>query len=89
VSLFLISALRAIIEMLGLCLIGQAFLYVIAGRERAGNRIYLLFTLITKAPRRIVATLLPRSASDVLIGTLTFVIVLILWLGLAFVRKFV
>jgi hypothetical protein len=89
VSFFLISSLRAIIEMLGLCLLGQGFLYVIAGRQRAGNRIYLLFDLITKAPRRIVATLLPRSASDLLVGTLTFAIVLIVWLGLAFVRKFV
>jgi hypothetical protein len=89
VSLFLISALRAIAEMLGLCLIGQGMLYLIAGRQRAGNRIYQLFSLITAAPRRMVATVLPRSASGLLVGTLTFAIVLILWLGLAFVRKFV
>jgi len=88
-SLFLISALRAIVEMLGLCLIGQGTLYLIVGRHRAGNRVYQLFSLITKTPRRIVATALPRSASEVLVGILTFAIVLILWLGLAFVRKFV
>jgi hypothetical protein len=88
-SLFLISALRAIVEMLGLCLIGQGMLYLIAGRGRASNRVYQLFALITKAPRQIVASLVPRSASNVLVGILTFVIVLILWLGLAFVRKFV
>lgn len=88
-SLFLISALRAIIEMLGLCLLGQGMLYLIAGRKRASNRVYQLFSLITRAPRRIVAAALPRSASGLLIGGLTFAIVLILWLGLAFVRKFV
>jgi len=89
VSLFLISALRAILEMLGLCLIGQGMLYLVAGRQRAGNRIYQLFALITSAPRRISAKLLPRSAGDIFIGSFTFVVVLILWLGLAFVRKFV
>lgn len=88
-SFFLISALRAIVEMLGLCLLGQGMMYLIAGRQRSGNRVYQLFALITKAPRRIVATVLPRSASGLLVGALTFAIVLILWLGLAFVRKFV
>ncbi|NTV72386.1 MAG: hypothetical protein HGA71_19875 [Azonexaceae bacterium] len=88
-SQFLISALRAIVEMLGLCLIGQGMLYVIAGRQRAGNRVYQLFALITRAPRRIVAAVLPRSAGGGLVGGSTFAIVLILWLGLAFVRKFV
>ncbi|UCV21373.1 hypothetical protein [Ferribacterium limneticum] len=88
-SLFLISALRAIVEMLGLCLLGQGVLYLIAGRQRAGNRVYQLFALITAPPRRIVATVLPRSASNLLVGIFTLVIVLILWLGLALLRKFV
>jgi hypothetical protein len=88
VSLFLIGALRAIVEMLGLCLLGQGVLYVIVGRKRATNPIYQLFALITTPPRRIVAGLLPGSASGIVVGVLTAVIVLILWLGLAFVRKF-
>ncbi|MBL8428385.1 MAG: hypothetical protein JNJ95_00635 [Dechloromonas sp.] len=87
-TLFLISALRAVFEMLGLCLLGQGILYFIAGRQRAGNRIYQLFAIITTAPRRIAARLLPSSANDVHVGIFTFVIVLFLWLGLAFVRKF-
>jgi hypothetical protein len=85
---FLISALRAVVEMLGMCLIGQGILYVLAGRERSGNRIYQLFDLITRPPRRIVATILPVSSNGIVIGTLTTVIALILWLGLAYVRKF-
>jgi hypothetical protein len=89
VSLFLISALRAILEMLGLCLLGQGVLYLIAGRQRAGNRVYQLFSLITEAPRRIGAIFLPRSANGALVGIFTFAIVLLLWLGLAFIRKFV
>jgi hypothetical protein len=89
VAVFLISALRAIVEMLGLCLLGQGILYVLAGRQRASNRVYQLFSLITEAPRQITASVLPRTTSQVAIGILTFVIVLIIWLVLAFVRKFV
>lgn len=88
-SLFLISALRAILEMLGLSLLGQGILHPIAGQKRESNRIYQLFSLITAPPRRIVARLLLRSENDLLIGILTFAIILVLWLGLAFLRKFV
>ena len=88
-SFFLISASRAVIEMLGLCLVGQGMLYILAGQRRATNRIYQLFDLLTKAPRRLVATLLPRSSNQSVIGILTFVLLLLFWLGLAFIRKFV
>lgn len=86
---FLISAARAIIEMLGLCLLGQGMLYILAGRHRANNRIYQLFDLLTKAPRRVVAALLPCSSSEGVIGIASFALLLLLWLGLAFIRKFV
>ena len=88
-SLFLISTARAIIEMLGLCLVGQGMLYILAGQRRASNRIYQLFDLLTKAPRRMVASLLPRSSSQRVIGIVCFVVLLLFWLGLALIRKFV
>ncbi|MBS1145188.1 MAG: hypothetical protein H6R14_2594 [Proteobacteria bacterium] len=88
-SIFVISALRAIAEMLGLCLLGQGALYVLAGARRQDNYMYRLFSLITSPPRKVIACLLPEAVGSVLIGVLTFVLVLVLWLGLAFVRKFV
>lgn len=88
-SFFLISATRAIIEMLGLCLLGQGMLYILAGQRRANNRIYQLFDLLTKAPRRVVAALLPRWSNECVIGIASFALLLLLWVGLAFVRKFV
>ena len=87
--LFLISAARAIIEMLGLCLLGQGALHVIAGQQRSKNDIYQLFDLLTKAPRKIVATCLPRTASQTQIGVTTFLLLLLLWIGLAFLRKII
>lgn len=83
---FLISALRSIIEMLGLCLLGQGVLYLLAGQGRKENRIYQLFDLLTTAPRRLVASLLPVTTNPVLVAFMTFVILLLLWLGLAFLR---
>lgn len=87
-SLFLISALRAVIEMMVWCLIGQAALHVLAGQRRASNPIYRLFDLITTPPRRLLAFILP-SATNQTIGLMCLVILLLLWLGLALMRKFI
>lgn len=86
---FLISAVRAIVEMLGLCLIGQGILYLLAGAGRSRNPVYQLFCLVTNAPRRFTASLLPGRAGPRTVGIICFVLLLILWLGLAFIRKFV
>lgn len=87
--LFLIAALRAIIEMLGLCLIGQGMLALLAGSKRQANPIYRLFALITHAPRRVVAQLLPKAVGEKTIGICCFVVLFCLWIGLALMRKFV
>ena len=88
-TLFLIGALRAIVEMLGLCCLAQGFLYLMTGQKRATNPIYQLFALITRFPRRLVAFLLPIGSGPVSIGLACFAILLLLWIGLAAVRKFV
>ncbi len=88
-TLSLISILRAIVEMLALSCLAQGFLYMLAGQKRVSNPIYQLFALITRAPRRLVAILLPVGTSATTIGIVCFAILLSLWAGLAIMRKFV
>ena len=85
---FLIGSLRAIVEMLGLCLIGQGFLHLLAGGCRQQNAIYRFFDLLTAPPRKLTARLLPTGTSGKAVGMLTFLLLFILWIGLAWVRKF-
>lgn len=84
--LFLIGALRAIVEMLGLALLGLAAMSVLAGSRRHDNVIYRLFELVTRAPRRLVATCLPASTPPVVSGVLCFVVLFVIWMGLALLR---
>ncbi|MBL8419004.1 MAG: hypothetical protein JNK92_00040 [Dechloromonas sp.] len=86
-AVFLISALRAIVEMLGLCLMGQGVLYLLTGSRRQQNAIYRFFDLVTRPPRQFVALFLPRSVPGVLVGLLSFVLLSMLWIGLAWLRK--
>lgn len=88
-TLFLIGALRAVVEMLGLCLLGQGLLALLAGRGRRGNPIYRLFDLITGGPRRLTAALLPARWGEPWIGLCCFLLVFAAWVGLAILRKFI
>jgi hypothetical protein len=86
--LFLIAALRAIVEMLGLSLLALGFLHVISGARREHNPIYQLFALVTRLPLRLVGRLLPTGSPSWLVGALCFMVLFALWIGLAVLRSF-
>lgn len=85
---FLLGALRAIVEMLGLSLLALGFLHLIAGSRREGNPIYQLFALITRLPLRVTAALLPAACPSWLVGLICFLLLFLLWIGLALTRVF-
>jgi len=85
--LFVLSAIRAIVEMLGLCLIAQAAMYLLLGGNRFNNPIYRFFSLLTAAPRKFTAVLLPAGAGQAIVAFVGFIILFFLWLGLAYLRK--
>ena len=84
--LFLIGALRAVVEMLGLALLGLAAMSVLAGGRRHDNVIYRLFELVSRGPRRLIAALLPASTPPLVSGVLCFVALFAIWMGLALWR---
>ena len=84
---FFLSALRAVVELIGLCLIGQAVLYAVAGERRRQNAIYRLFDLVTQPPRALVRRVLPARASHGTVAVLTFVSLFMTWILLAWLRK--
>lgn len=86
--LFSIAALRAVVEMLGLSLIGLGVMALLAGSRRQKNPIYRLFDLITRAPRRWVGQLIPGPERPVLTGVLCFCLLFCFWIGLALWRVF-
>ena len=87
--LFAIGALRAIVEMLGLCLIAQGVLYLVTGQERVANPIYQLFSVITAPPRKLLSRLLPGGTNATTIGIVCLALLFLLWAGLAILRKFI
>ena len=83
---FIISTLRAIIEMLGLCLLGQGLLYLIAGQHRHKNPIYQFFALITRRPQQLFSRLLPGTTPQPLAAAILLIVLCALWIALAWLR---
>lgn len=85
--LHLIGALRAVLEMLGLCLVGQGILHVVAGAGRQRNPIYRLFAIVTAPPLHLLRRIMPSFVPEWLICAMTLASVLLAWIALAWLRK--
>jgi len=85
---FSLSALRSIIELIGLALVGQGMLYIIAGSHRDQNPIYQFFALLTRRPQQLAARLLPGNVTPLVSGLFCFLMLFSIWIALAWLRKF-
>lgn len=83
VLVFCLSALRAIVEMLGLALLAQGVLALLAGNARNTNPIYQLFALITRKPRYLCGKLIPGVRRPWWEGVLCFALLGVVWVALA------
>ena len=89
VELLVLTILRALVEIAGCFMLGQGFLYVLAGRKRHDNWIYQLFVLLTRPVMQITRFITPRFIRDDHIPIAAFLLLLWLWLGLAAAKHYV
>jgi len=85
--IFILGALRAIVEVAGLCLLGQGILHHLAGSAREGNAIYKLFRLVASPAVSVVRRLGGHKLAPGRLSLLTFCLLFCLWLLLAYVRQ--
>ncbi len=71
--------------MIGYCLIGQAILSLVDGATK--NPIYQLFQLVTSPPRKLVARCFFIPLASKVNACLTFVMCLLLWFFLAYLKQ--
>lgn len=86
-QIFVISVLRALVEVAGLSLLGQAILYFLAGSARERNPIYQLFKIVTRPVLRLVRAITPRVVVDRHLPFVAFFLLFWMWIGLAIVRR--
>ncbi len=85
--LFLLTVLRALVEVAGLSLLGQGIVGLLAGRRREENFVYRIFQVITRPAIRAIRAVLPATIIDRHVPYVTFFVLLWLWLALAYVKR--
>lgn len=87
IELFLVSVLRALVEVALLALIGQGLVALLAGARRSTNPIYRLFQIITDPVVRLVRRITPRAILDKHLALVAFFVLFWLWILLAYVKR--
>ena len=83
-ELLLVVILKALAELAFMFLLGRALLYVLAGGKRQGNIFYQVFCILTDPLLRAARWVTPRFIVDAHIPFVAVVLLLWIWLALAF-----
>jgi hypothetical protein len=87
-DILLVSIARALVEVAGMLLLGQGVLWLFGPKARDGNFIYDLFKTGTRPIIKATRAITPRFVHDAHIGLVTFIVLVWLWLGLAFAKRY-
>ena len=87
-DLFLVSALRTLVEVAGYSLLGQGILALLAGQRRHDNLFYKILETITRPVVRAVRYVTPRLVIDAHIPFLAFFLLFWLWIALAVAKRY-
>lgn len=87
IEFFIVSALRAIVEVAMLSLLGQGIVALLAGARRATNPIYRVFQIVTQPVLRLVRLVTPKAIIDKHLPFVAFFLLFWLWIFLAYVKR--
>lgn len=88
-ELFVLSVLRAFVEVALLSLLAQGLLAFLAGSRRDTNPIYQLFRVITRPVLHAARFVTPKLIIDRHLPVVAFFILFWLWILLAYAKRFI
>ena len=86
-DLFIVSVLRALVEVALLALLGQGLLALLAGARRHDNFVYRLFLVITGPVMKVCRWVTPKIIIDKHLPFVAFFLLFWLWIVLAWVKR--
>jgi uncharacterized protein YggT (Ycf19 family) len=87
-DLFVLSVLRALVEVALLALLGLGAVALLSGPRRHTNPIYQLFSVITRPVIRAVRFITPKPIIDRHVPFVAFFLLFWLWIFLAWAKRF-
>jgi hypothetical protein len=88
IEILLLSITRALVEVAAVMLLGQGALWLFGPRGRDGNFVYDLFKKGTGPIVKATRAITPRFVHDSHIGLVAFMILVWIWLALAFAKRY-
>ncbi|MBU0620946.1 MAG: hypothetical protein KJ795_03770 [Gammaproteobacteria bacterium] len=88
-ELFVVSVLKALVEVAALALLAQGLVGLLAGRAKEGNVVYRMLRVVTTPVCRVVRRVTPGFVADRHIGLVAFLTLFWLWLALVYAKAWV
>ncbi len=88
-ELFIVSTLKALVEVAALALIAQGLIGLLSGKAKQDNFVYRLFQVVTSPITKTTRKISPRLIADQHIALASFFILFWLWIALIFAKGYV
>ena len=89
IEFFLVSSLKALLEVAGMALIGQGLIGLLSGKARQNNFVYRIFQVVTSPIYKLARAISPRFIADAHMGLVSFFIVFWLWIALVYAKGYI
>ena len=86
---FIVSTLKALVEIAGMALLAQGLIGVLAGKSRDGNFVYRLLQVVTAPVTKAVRYITPKFVPDAHIGLATLFLLFWMWVALIYAKSWV
>ena len=88
-ELFIVSALKALVEIAALALLAQGVVGFLSGKAKDNNFVYRLFQVVTAPIYKAVRKITPKFVADQHIGLACFFILFWMWVALIYAKSYV
>jgi hypothetical protein len=88
-ELFIVSTLKALIEIAALALLAQGLVGFLSGKAKMDNFVYRLFLVVTAPIYKITRAITPKIIADQHIGLASFFVLFWLWIALIYAKSYV
>lgn len=89
IEFFIVSSLKALVEVAGMALIGQGLIGLISGKSKQDNFVYRIFMVVTSPIYKLARVISPKFIADAHLGLASFFILFWLWIGLVYAKGYI
>lgn len=89
IEFFIVSSLKALVEVAGMALIGQGLIGLVSGKSKQDNFVYRIFMVVTSPIYKLARAISPKFIADAHLGLASFFILFWLWIGLVYAKGYI